>query len=107
MLTEYILEKSLDTVLEYSKQLLSGVKSRLSTPPKDVQESLSFYFTQLSNWCSEVSFSDLKKAKLIKNIYVELGIYLYPRRIRIQPKKKLRQYLSTAFSSQTVITSLF
>lgn len=89
MLAEYLLEKSLDAALEYTKKFLGEVHSKVRSRPKDLQEHLSYYFTELSNWCSTISFRDLKRSKLTKDIYIEQDIFIYPRRIRISPDENI------------------
>jgi hypothetical protein len=60
MIAEYLLEKALDAVIERTKGLLADTKSRLKSNQMDIHEALSNHLISTSNWCSEVSFNDLR-----------------------------------------------
>lgn len=87
MITEYLLNKVLDTSFsaakDVTKKFLNQKKSKLLTTRTDIEDSLGLHLRSIKNWSEEVSLSDLKKAKRTTDIFIELDLYVYPRRIRI------------------------
>lgn len=89
MIYEYLFEKTLDSLIGYSKKLFADTKGKFLSSKEDIQSAIAYHLSSISNWSEEVSFKDLRKAKLTRKIFVELDIYLYPRRIRIDPDETI------------------
>lgn len=94
MIQEYILKKVLDTSLELAKKALEKPKDKklatrndltLLTTRDDLEDAINYHLQSVKNWSAEVSFSDLKRAKRTTEIFIELDLFVYPRRIRIDP----------------------
>lgn len=83
MIQEYILKKVLDASLVAAKKALKESGAKLVTSREEIEESITYHLRSVKNWSSEVSFHDLKKAKSTTDIFLELNLYVYPRRIRI------------------------
>ena len=83
MLKEYLIKKVLDTALDSAKGFLKESGSKLVTTREDIQQSINYHLRSVKNWSGEVSFNDLKKAKRTTDIYIELDLYVMPRRRRI------------------------
>ena len=81
---EDILNYSVDNAIEYARKLTSDIKSSISTNRHDIQSALFRQLREVDNWCGEISFSDLKRAKKTDQVYVELDMYLLPLRKRIE-----------------------
>jgi predicted NACHT family NTPase len=91
MIPEYLIAKCLDAAMQAGKTVLKDTRGKLSTTTPDLQEAINNHIRSIKNWSSEVSFSDLKKAKITTNVYVNLNIYLYPRRIRIGTRETIKK----------------
>src|SRR6185369_5133092 len=83
MLKEYLLKKALDVAFDYAKKALRKTDSKLITTREELEESVNLHLRSVNSWSTEVSFSDLKSAKLTSEIFIDLGLYVYPRHIRM------------------------
>jgi hypothetical protein len=94
MLGEYILAKALDrsfaAAKDVTKRILSAKQSKLRTTRMEIEESLTLHLRSIKNWSDEVSFSGIKKAKSTIDIFVELDLYVYPRRLRIEENEQIQ-----------------
>jgi hypothetical protein len=90
MTKEYLLKKELDVALEHAVEILEESGSKLLVTRKDIERSLASHIRSMANWSKKVSFSDLKKAKYTTDIYVELDLFVYPRRVRMQPNEVIK-----------------
>lgn len=89
MLKEYVIKKLLDAGLEKAKKLLTESRSSLVVTRDDIESSIDHHLRAVKNWSQSVSFSDLKQAKRTTDIFIDLDLYVYPRRIRIQHKESI------------------
>lgn len=89
MLTEYVLTKALDGALGHAKALMKESSSKLLSTSTEIQASLNYHLQSIENWSAEVSFSDLKQAKRIADIFIELDLYVQPKRLRLQPDESV------------------
>lgn len=83
MLKEYLLKKTLDAAIDKAKKSLREADCRLVTSRDDIQESIEHHLKYVKNWAGEISFADLKKAKRTTDIFIDLDVFVYPRRLRI------------------------
>lgn len=86
---ETIILKCVDLLYDFTTDTLKKVKLELKSSKEDIIESLNVHFQSTKNWCEEISFNDLKKHKLINEVYVNLDLYIYPKRIRISLDEKI------------------
>jgi DNA polymerase III delta prime subunit len=89
MIGEYILKRLLDSALERGKNYLQESDSKLIPTRADQESSISNHLGAVNNWSREVTFADLKKAKRTTDIFIELDLFVYPRRVRISPEEKI------------------
>lgn len=81
MIKEYLFKKLLDASLEKAKNILKESDTTLLTPKDRMEESISYHLQAIENWSAEISFADLKKARHIDGIFIELDLFVYPRRL--------------------------
>lgn len=89
MIKEYIFKKSLDLILAIGLKVLKNTKFNLQSSKQDIEESLNIHLRGVKNWCNEVSFTDLKKSKSLDDIFIDLDLYIYPRRVRLSLDEKI------------------
>lgn len=89
MLKELLLSKSVDAVIASIKYLLKKNDFKLEIGKDDFEKSIEYHLRDVKNWSQEITFSDLKRAKLTSNIYIDLDLYLYPRKIKISKEEKI------------------
>jgi hypothetical protein len=83
MIKEYLIKKSLDLILAIGSKVIKNTKFSLQSTKLDIEESLNIHLRSVKNWCSEVSFTDLKKSKSLEDIFIDLDLYVFPRRVRL------------------------
>lgn len=88
MIQEYLIKKALDRSFRIAKNvaisLLGEKGAKLSSSKVDFEQSLDLHLRSIKNWSEEVSFTDLKQAKRTTDIFIELDLYVQPRRVRIE-----------------------
>lgn len=93
MIQEYLIKKGLDISLSVAsnlgKKILKEQRAKLLTTKEDIEQSLTLHLRSVKNWSDEVSFSDLKKAKRTTDVFIELDLYVSPRRLRIEPNEQV------------------
>jgi NACHT domain len=94
MFKEYLIAKSFDLLFAAAKdsaaRLLGESRSTLLTNREDLESSLDLHLRFVKNWSGAVSFSDLKKARRISEIFIDLDLYVYPRRMRIKTDERIQ-----------------
>jgi predicted NACHT family NTPase len=83
MIQELILQEFASRIISSIPKLTKNTKIKSYSKEKDIIDSLNQHLTFVKNWSSEINFSDLKKSKSIKNAFVDLDLYIQPRRLRI------------------------
>ena len=89
MIEEIILKKAVAASFEAAKKLLRQASVKLLSTKDNFEEAISLHLKAVKNWSEEVSFSDLKRAKRTTDIYIELDLFVYPKRIRINPQEDI------------------
>src|SRR5215213_7153308 len=93
MITEFLTKKALDVTFNGAKnaiaRVLKDAKGKFVLRRDGFEQSLKLHLTEIENWSSQVSFSDLSKAKYLSDIFIELDLFVYPRRIRIHPSERI------------------
>jgi predicted NACHT family NTPase len=89
MIKEYLLKKTLDASLSAAKKILSESNINLVKSKQDIEESIRYHVRSIKNWSTGISFNDLKKIKRTTDVFIELDLFVYPRRLRIHPDEKV------------------
>jgi predicted NACHT family NTPase len=98
MLTDYLIERALDTSLDIAKKLLKKSSGAFTTTREDLEQAIQHHVTFVKNWSKEVDFSDSQKARSTLDIYVDVDLYLYPKRVRIDTSEIIKSIpLKTIF----------
>jgi hypothetical protein len=90
MISEYLIKKALDAAIEIGKKILKESDSELSITRENIEESISIHLRSVEIWSREVLFSDLNKAKGTANIFIDLNLFVYPRRLRFQVNQAIK-----------------
>lgn len=88
MLENYLKKKAIDIALSAASDFLSNDKSKLATSVDQVENSLNHHLRFVKSWASEISFEELKQAKMTEKVYLPLDFFQYPRKIRIEDQEK-------------------
>lgn len=91
MVTEYIIKKALDLTLKASAKFLKEKSLKLTSSSNDIEQSLSNHITQITNWSTEISFSDLKRAKNTSDVFIDIDIFLMPLRKRMDMDENIEK----------------
>ncbi|MFC2155692.1 NACHT domain-containing protein [Acidobacteriota bacterium] len=91
MITDYVFSRLLDTSIEKAKKILKESNSRLLITKRDLEDAINYHLKAVENWSAEISFNDLKKAKLTSRVFIDLDVFVYPRRVRIEVDEKIEK----------------
>ncbi len=91
MLGEVAIKFALSESLKTCAKFLKEHRLKLDTTAKEIEESLTRITTQINNWSKEISFSDLKVAKLTSQVFIEIDISLMPRKTRIDVSENIEK----------------
>ncbi|HEX7318067.1 MAG TPA: NACHT domain-containing protein [Pyrinomonadaceae bacterium] len=83
------LDISFSVASELGKKILREQRAKLLTTKEDIEASLDLHLRAVKNWSAEVSFNDLKKAKRTTDVFIELDLYVSPKRLRIDPNEQV------------------
>src|SRR3989339_1480805 len=89
MIEGYLVEKSLDLLLSETWRLLKKYNLTMPTNKNDLEEAINYHLRDVKNWSSEVSIKDQQQSKLTKDVYINLDLYIYPKRIRISQDERI------------------
>lgn len=87
MIKELIIKKSLDLIIALAIKTIKNTKFNLISTKQDIENSLNTHLQGVKNWSEEISFADLKKSKAISDVFIDLDLFVYPRRIRMDDKE--------------------
>jgi Cdc6-like AAA superfamily ATPase len=87
MITAYIFEKLMDVAIESAKSVLKESNSKLLATRNDLELSIKQHLQQVSNWSARVSFNDLKKPKPTLDIFIELDLFVIPKRMHMPDER--------------------
>src|SRR5687768_11972928 len=59
-----------------------------------------FTSKNVQNWCDEISFSGLNKAKLTSQVFIELDLFVIPQRQRLENEKVQTLRFSKLFEEE-------
>ncbi len=95
MIKEYLIKRALDkaipTAIGAIKRVLTETGSEFVSTQKDIETSLEHHLKLVETWSSEISFSDLRESKYIMNAFIELDLFVYPRRMRFQAEEQIQR----------------
>lgn len=85
-----------DRITEYNKSLASGKKpnekpaitGRIAVSVGDLKAGIDEHLKHVEHWSSSAKFADLKEAKSISQIYVDLDTYLMPVRTHLSQRER-------------------
>jgi len=89
MIIEYVVKKALDEIYGAAKRLLNEKDEKLISDRSDVEVAIKDHIQFVTGWSEEVSFLDLKRARLTKEIFIQPYLYVMPLRRRVQPDEVL------------------
>lgn len=78
-----IISKAIDRFVESIPKIVKEVNLKLTSSRQDIETSITAHLQSVKNWANEIIFLDTKKSKYTNNIYVDLDLYIYPRRVRM------------------------
>lgn len=83
-------------IKELSKRIYAIVSNELKkvhlsliSKENEIETNILQHVNEVKNWSSVISFKDLKSKKKIQNVYIELDLFIYPRRIRMDKEEKI------------------
>ena len=88
MLKEYVAKKIVDAAIRRASDALNRAPSE-DGKPVDLEANLAHHLKGVSSWCQTVLFSDLQRPKSLSKIFVELSLYVFPRRLRIDEQEEI------------------
>lgn len=77
-------------IIDVYKDKLKGKKKTFEANLDEISYSLIRHIKYVKNWSSQVSFRDVKTAKLTNKIFVELDLFIYQRSIRYAADEKIK-----------------
>jgi predicted NACHT family NTPase len=83
----FALQESMKSTLKFLKEK----KLKVDTTAKDVEEAISSHVTELNNWSKEISFNDLKKSKLTSQVFIDVDIFLMPKKSRVNIDEEIEK----------------
>lgn len=83
IILETIVSKAIDIIFESVPKAIKEANLKLKSSKQDIEESISAHLQSVKNWADEITFSDLKKSKATSQVYVDLDLYIYPKRLRL------------------------
>lgn len=84
MIADYVLERLLDRAFEFVKKSLSAQDCKLLVSRDDIQSALGYHLKSVKNWAGEISFYELKKAKRLSDVFINLDVFVFPRRLKAE-----------------------
>lgn len=90
MISEKIIDKSIDLILSIANKQFKNINAGLKNNKADIERSLNQHIRIVKNWSNEITFKDLQASKKTSDIFIPLNTYLYPKRIRINNDENIR-----------------
>ncbi|MEJ1242182.1 NACHT domain-containing protein [Chryseolinea sp. T2] len=91
MIKELLIKEGAKTILALALNQVKKIGSKLISSGNDIEVALFNHVTEVKNWAGEITFKDLRAAKNIQEIYIDLDFYLFPRRNRITENEEIGQ----------------
>lgn len=94
-LIKYAAEYARKSTVKYFKRQ----QIKFETSNKDIENSISTHLKKVANWCDEVKFKDVQRAKTISDIFVDVDVYLMPRKNQLEKEEELKISSEIVFSN--------
>ncbi len=92
MISEIFLQEFITRIINSVQKIAKNTSIKAHVKNKDVFDSLNQHLRFINNWSSEVNFSDLKKSKSTKKVFVDLDLYIQPLRVRIEDDERIDKF---------------
>jgi len=89
VLTEYFLPKVIDGALDTVRDYARAQKAQLKEQVR-IEDALNEHLRYVREWSGSITFKDLRATKALDEVFVELDLYAYPRRVRIDPGERVQ-----------------
>jgi hypothetical protein len=89
MIKELFIEYIFEQILDSGKKFLKEKSLKVKSSAKDIETALLNHTNVINNWSSQISFNDLKKAKRISDVFIDIDIFLMPRKRRIDADEQI------------------
>ena len=83
MIKELLLKKLLEAGFDAAKHALKRASGVVQTTAEDLELAIGHHLRFVRNWSGEISFTDLKVAKRTTDVFIDLSLWVSPRRIRM------------------------
>lgn len=83
------IKQAIKYVFDTGKEKLKNTDLEISYSEEELHKSIIFHIQSVKNWAESVSFNDSKGPKRTSEIYIELDIFLYPKRVKISEEEKI------------------
>lgn len=88
MIFEYLTKKFLDELYNRIKKIILDNDYSLLRSRKDLENSIDHHLNSVRNWSEQISFKDLNKHKSVKEIYIDVDLYLTPLKLHVDRKER-------------------
>jgi hypothetical protein len=85
MIKKFALKYIFQEAVNISAKFLKERKLKIDTTDVELEKAISSHINIVDNWSKEISFSDLKKAKLTSEVYIDVDISQMPRKKMFSP----------------------
>jgi predicted NACHT family NTPase len=89
MIKEIIIKEAAKRILALALSQVKKIDINLTSSEDEVRSALFNHIIEVKNWAGEVTFKDMKAARNINEIYVDLDFFLFPRRDRISDNEEI------------------
>jgi predicted NACHT family NTPase len=89
MIKEILIKEVAKRILALALAQVKKINISLTSSEEEVRSALFNHVLEVKNWAGEVTFKDMKAAKSINEIYVDLDFFLFPRRDRISEMEEV------------------
>ncbi len=90
MISEKIIDKSIDLTLSLAKKQFDKININIRNSKSSIYQAINQHIRIVKNWSSEITFKDLQASKRTTDIFIPLNTYIYPKRIRISNNENIR-----------------
>jgi hypothetical protein len=78
MLKEFLAKKVLDRIWKAIVEAAKPHETKLTIKQPDIAAALEHHGAYVANWCSEITFRDLKRARATESTYIDPNFYVTP-----------------------------
>ncbi|EDY83481.1 hypothetical protein VDG1235_3108 [Verrucomicrobiia bacterium DG1235] len=81
----HLTKKAIDATLSKTQN------NSITQDDRKIEEAIAGHIKEMTNWCSEISFKDLKQPKPISGFYIPLDFYIFPQSRRVSGEEKIEK----------------